>query len=309
VDYLELSLAVRPDAVEAAADTLRRYTPAGVSIEPTAEATDEDGGVRIDPDAPVRLRAWLPADAESRVAVTALRKELRGLGDGIVRPLRARTVKDTSWADMWKRYFRTLRIGHRIVIKPSWRLYRLRKNDVLIELDPGMAFGTGQHATTQLCLEAMEELLPDGARVLDVGCGSGILSIAAALLGASYVDALDIDPMAVRATGDNAARNGVGKVVRVANGTLGEGWPFGDPAGSRYDIVVANLSSRLVQSLAAELLAALAPGGVLIASGVIEEQEPACRRALESARGHVDDVRQREGWVAFVVRHALGAAL
>ncbi len=303
MDYLELSLAVQAEAVEAAADLLRRHAPAGVSIEPQAEPIDEDGGARIDPEAPVRLRAWLPADAEGRAAVATLRRELRAL-DGIRRPLHARAVHDSSWAEIWKKHFRTMRIGRSIVIKPSWRTHRERKHDVLLELDPGMAFGTGQHATTQLCLEAIEELLPPDATVLDVGCGSGILSIAAARLGAQHIDALDIDPLAIRATGENAARNGVGDVVRVAKGSLGEDWPFAEPQSGAYDFVLGNLSSRLLQSMAGQLVEALGSGGVLIASGIIEEQEASCRAALESAGGRVAGVCRREGWVALVVRSA-----
>ena len=118
------------------------------------------------------------------------------------------------------------------------------------------------------------------------------------------VDSVDIDPMAVRATEENAARNGVREIVRVAKGSLGEAWPFAEPPSGRYDIVLANLNSRLVQSMATELIDALAPGGMLIASGVIEEQEPACRQAIEAGGGRVDDVSRRDGWVAFVVRRA-----
>lgn len=304
MDYLELSLAVREGAVEAAADLLRRYAPAGVSIEPAAEATDEDGGCRIDPEAPVRLRAWLPADGESRAAVAALRPQLRAMG-GIVRALRARVVHDSSWAETWKKYFRTLRIGRSIVIKPLWRTYGEREGDVVIEIDPGMAFGTGQHATTRLCLEAIEELMRPDARVLDVGCGSGILSTAAALLGAERVDALDIDPMAVRATAENAARNGVSAVVRVAKGSLGEEWPFEEGPSRGYELVLGNLSSRLIQAMAGQLIEALRTDGVLIASGIIDEQEAVCRAAIEQAGGRIVGVCQREVWLALVVRHAV----
>ncbi|MDZ4277891.1 MAG: 50S ribosomal protein L11 methyltransferase, partial [Dehalococcoidia bacterium] len=210
MDYLELSLSVRPDAVDAAADILRSYVPAGVSIEAPYEAIDEDGGVSLEAAAPVRLRAWLPAGcAGSQAAVTAVRRDLGALIDGVVRPLRTRTVRDASWADAWKRHFPVLRVGRRVVIRPSWRRYRPRGDDVVVELDPGQAFGTGQHPTTRMCLEALEERLQPGATVLDVGSGSGVLAIAAALLGAAQVDAVDIDPAAVRATEGNSGRNGV----------------------------------------------------------------------------------------------------
>ncbi|MCH8994169.1 MAG: 50S ribosomal protein L11 methyltransferase [Chloroflexi bacterium] len=302
MDYLELAVAVRPQSVEAVADILRRHVPAGVSIEAPYTAADEEGGVALADDAPVRLRAWLPADgAGSRAVVVALRGELRDLGDALVRPLRARTVRDAVWADAWKRHFRPLRVGRRLVLRPSWRRYRARKNDIVIELDPGQAFGTGQHPTTRLCLEALEERLQAGATVLDVGAGSGILSLAAALLGAAHVDALDIDPAAVHATEENAARNGVQGLVRVGRGSLGEAWPFPEPPAGRYDLVLANLSSRIVQELARPLLAALRPDGVALVSGLIEEQEAACRGALTNAGGHVVDSRSEGDWRLLVV--------
>ena len=302
MEYLELAVAVRPESVEAVADILRRRVPAGVSIEPPYKAIDEEGGVTLADDASVRLRAWLPAKgAGSRAVVAALRDELRGLGDALIRPLRARTVRDAVWTDAWKRHFRPLRVGRRLVLRPSWRRYRARQNDIVIELDPGQAFGTGQHATTQLCLEALEECLQAGATVLDVGAGSGVLSLAAALLGAAHVDAVDIDPAAVHATEENAARNGVQKLVRVAQGSLGEAWPFPEPPAARYDLVLANLSSRIVQELARPLMAALRPDGVALVSGLIEEQEAACRDAFTNAGSHVVDSRSKGDWRLLVV--------
>jgi len=302
--YLELAVAVRPDAAEAAAELLRSHVPAGVSIEPPFDAIDEEGGAAFDAVAPVRLRAWLAADdGDSRAALASLRRDLRALGDALVRPLRVRTVQDASWADAWKRHFRVLRVGRRLVLRPSWRRYRPRRADVVIDLDPGMAFGTGQHPTTRLCLEALEERLTPGARVLDVGTGSGVLALAAALLGARQVDAVDIDPVAVRVARENTERNGVGDTVRVGQGSLGDAWPFPEPAADRYGLALANLSSRLVQELARPLLEALRPDGVALVSGVIEEHEVACRAALQAAGGCVIEARGEESWRLLVVAH------
>lgn len=301
MDYLELSLAVRPEAVEAAAELLRRYAPGGVSIEPPFEAIDEDGGVVLFDDMPVRLRAWLPATPAARNSVAALRREVRALAGATVRPLRSRTVRDESWADAWKRFFPVLRVGRSIVVRPSWLEYTPRDGDVVIDLDPGMAFGTGQHETTRMCLEALEQHIARGGAVLDVGCGSGILAIAAARLAAARVDAVDIDPTAARATQENAARNGVAALVRVAEGSLGEAWPFDAPAAGRYDLLLANLSSRLVRELAVLLVQALRPGGVALVSGLIAEQEALCREALERAGGRVAESRSDGEWRLLVV--------
>jgi ribosomal protein L11 methyltransferase len=197
-----------------------------------------------------------------------------------------------------------LRIGRRLVVRPPWRRVRPRQDEVVITVDPGAAFGTGQHPTTRLCLEALEERIEAGATVLDVGCGSGILAIAAALLGAWTVDAVDIDEGAVRATAENAARNGVDGRVRSAHGSLGARWPFVDAPQERYDLVLANLNARALQELAGELVAALRPAGTLVASGVIEEYEDACVAAFERARGRVEAVRRREEWRALLVRRA-----
>jgi ribosomal protein L11 methyltransferase len=167
---------------------------------------------------------------------------------------------------------------------------------VVIDLDPGRAFGTGHHATTRLCLEALEERIAPGASVLDVGSGSGILSLAAALLGAARADAVDIDPAAVQATTANAARNGVQDVVRAAEGSLGEAWPFREPPVGHYDLVLANLNSGLIQELASLLLQALRPDGVALLSGVSGDQEYACRDAVAAAGGRVMNGRADGAW-------------
>ncbi|MGB2695451.1 MAG: 50S ribosomal protein L11 methyltransferase [Dehalococcoidia bacterium] len=294
--YLELSVAVRPDAAEAVADVLRRYVPAGVSMEAPFEAIDDEGRVAFDAAAAVRLRAWLVDDGDARSTVAKLRRELRTCGDAVVRSLRSRGVKDEAWAESWKRYFPVLRVGRRLVVRPSWRRHRARRDDVVIDLDPGMAFGTGQHETTRMCLEALEERITPGAAVLDVGTGSGILAIAAALLGAARVDALDIDSVAASVAAENVARNGVHEVVRVAQGSVGQPWPFDEPAAQRYDIILANLSSRLVRELSGRLVEALRPGGALVVSGLIAEHEAACVEALVDAGGRMVDVSSDGDW-------------
>jgi ribosomal protein L11 methyltransferase len=305
VRYLELTCAVRPQAVEAAAEIIRRHVPAGVSIDVPFEAIDEEGGFALDHDTPVVLRAWLPAGAPaSEGTLAALRRDLRALNNALVRPLRSRAVDDASWADAWKRHFEVLRVGQRLVLKPSWRRHRARPGDLVIEIDPGMAFGTGQHETTRMCLEALEDRLSQGALVLDVGTGSGILALAAALLGAARIDAIDVDPVAVRVARENVERNRVGDLVRVAQGSLGEAWPDAKSPAGRYDLVLANLSSRLVQELAGPLVEALRPGGVALVSGLIDEHEAACRAALETAGAREVETQSDGAWRLLVVERS-----
>ncbi|MCH7488146.1 MAG: 50S ribosomal protein L11 methyltransferase [Chloroflexi bacterium] len=299
-DHLELTIAVQPQAVEAAADLLRRHAPAGVSIEPPFQALDEDGNVAFDSASPIQLRVWLPAGAPDR-SLDALRRDLAELGDGVVQPLRVRTVQDDSWADNWKEHFHVMRIGRRIVLRPSWRTYEAQPDDIVVEIDPGQAFGTGQHATTRLCLEQIEQRLRPGDTVLDIGSGSGILSTTAALLGAAQVDAIDIDPAAVRSTRENAERNGVGALVHIAQGSLGNGWPFLEAAARRYDLVLANLSGRIVRELAQPLVASLATAGVALVSGIIDEQETACAEALVAAGGRVSERYAEDEWLLLAV--------
>jgi ribosomal protein L11 methyltransferase len=301
VDYLEVALSVRPEAVEAATDILRRHARGGVSIEPDFTALDEEQSFTIDDEAPVRLRAWLAA-VDGPAELDVIRRDLRALGDGIVEEPSARTVADESWSEAWKRFFPVLRVGKRIVVRPSWKKHRARKDDLVITLDPGMAFGTGQHETTRMCLAALEDGVEPKMRVLDVGCGSGILSIAAALLDAEGVDAIDIDVAAIDATCENAARNGVEAIVRAELGSLGGDWPFRHGARSGYEIIAANLSSRLVQELARNLLDALTPDGRALLSGFVAEQERECVEAVERAGGVIEDVVSDGEWRMIVVR-------
>ena len=303
METLELAIAVRPHAVEAMADLLRRYAPAGVSIEQPFDAIDEEGGVTFHENDAVRLRIWLPAgDSPTAAAIEELRKILVALGGDIVEPLSVNTVQERDWADAWKEHFHVTRVGERIVLKPSWREYEPRAGDIVVELDPGRAFGTGQHETTRMCLIELERQIEAGASILDVGCGSGILSVTAALLGAGNVDAVDIDAAAVRATRENAAANRVADNIRTMHGSLGEAWPFTEPPTGRYDLVLANLSARIIRELAGDLLAALNENGAAFVSGIVAEQEESCVDALLEAGARALERRAEGDWRLLVVR-------
>jgi ribosomal protein L11 methyltransferase len=188
------------------------------------------------------------------------------------------------------------RIGRALVVRPSWVDYRLRGGETVIQIDPGLAFGTGQHPTTAMCLRLLEELALPRVSVLDLGSGSGILGIAAAKLGAARVLALDTDPQAVKATGDNVAINGVAAVVEPREGTLESA------GGETFDVIVANISGLTLERLADGLAASLKAGGALIASGFLEDAVAGLRVAFEGAALRIERVVDEGVWRAIVAR-------
>jgi ribosomal protein L11 methyltransferase len=305
--WLELSVTADHEAVEAVSEILARVAPGGTSVEPAFELVDEGLAARIDLARPAIVRAHLPL-RDPAVVTNAVRSAERDLGHlqafGLrpIGDLAVRVVREADWADAWKRHFPVLRIGRRIVIRPTWRRHRRAPDDVVLALDPGMAFGTGLHPTTRLCLAALEGLADRGlltgsgpsggpARVLDVGSGSGILAIAAAMLGAGPVRAVDVDPIAVEATAANARRNGLARRIRASEGSV----PTGEAPA---DVVLANLIASLLVALAPALSAEVRPGGVLLASGIFVDRERDVVAALEAA-GFGLSARSAEGdWVA-----------
>jgi len=336
--WLEIQVSVDNEAVEAVAELLARYGyNGGVVIEPAWTPGDEGPEFSYDRARPSVLKTYLPLDAHAEDARQRIEQALWHLGQlRPVGPLQVRRLEEEDWANAWKQHYRVLRVGERIVVVPSWLEHQPAPNDVVLHLDPGMAFGTGLHPTTQLCLGLLERYVQPGQRVLDLGTGSGILAIAAARLGAGHVLALDNDPVAVAVAAANIARNGVSATVTVAEGSLGAGsrmghWLSGDfgppagqapalaqpgaapgetgpPAGSGAeqqalagcDLIVANLIARVLTVLAADLAAALAPGGILISSGIIDSREAEVAEAFTAA-GLRQVARQvADEWVALV---------
>ena len=224
----------------------------------------------------VMLRTYLLSTSRQRLARIEVGLKLvsilEPLDDLTVMPLK----EDEEWQSQWRSHFNLLRVGRQLVIKPSWIEYSPEEGDKVIELDPGMAFGTGYHPTTYTCLEAMEDLLKPGMVVLDLGTGSGILSITAAMLGASRVVALDIDPQAVRAARQNFRRTKVQKLVALTQGSL----PHPLAGQGRFDLAAANISARAIRERATHIAETLAPGGHLIASGFMSDQRPEVHDAL-----------------------------
>jgi ribosomal protein L11 methyltransferase len=320
-EWLELETRAEPEAVESVSSVFAEYGQ-GVAIEQVVESSRDGDVVHMPPDAPVSIKTYLPLldpsteERRSKIerAVWALGK-LRDVG-----PLRVRTLRETDWASAWKEYFFVHRVGRRTVIVPSWREsdYAPRPDDVVLLLDPGMAFGTGLHPTTRLCLQALEEMLEPGMRVLDVGAGSGILSIAAARLGASHVEAVEIEPVAASVCQHNVDRNEVGDIVRVRAGTLqpsphpaaGRGSPHNTTidttetaeAIGQFDLLLGNITIATLLELQPRLAEQLRPDGLAILSGVLAERADELLDALRADGWRHERTDQEQDWVALLVR-------
>ena len=298
--WLELSVEVDVEAVEAVSEILGRFAPGGTSVEPAFELVEDGLGARIDPTRPSIVRAYVPArdpGAAERAAGEAAEAlgHLQAFGLRPIGELMIRVVHEADWAEAWKAHFPVMRIGRRLVIRPTWLAHEPAPGDVVLDLDPGMAFGTGLHPTTRLCLAALEEVAErgrlDAARVLDVGCGSGILAIAAARLGAASVLGVDTDPIAIEATIANAARNGLADRIVARAGSL----PSGEEA---HDVVLANLIASVLIALAEPLHGELRPGGVLLASGIFVDREAEVRSAFAAVDLVVTDRSAEGDWIA-----------
>lgn len=203
-------------------------------------------------------------------------------------------VQQEDWENSWKQYYHTLELGRRLAVVPSWEEYENPQGRAVIALDPGMAFGTGTHETTALCLETLEETVRGGERVLDIGTGSGILAIAALKLGAAAAEGVDIDPMCVRTAGENAARNGVQDRFRVLIGDLS------DKASGEYDVICANIVANAIKALVPGVPALLKPDGVFLASGIIDTRKDEVTAAAEAAGLAVREIKEQNGWVCLV---------
>lgn len=298
--WLELAVEADIEAVEAVSEILGRVSTGGTTVEPAFDLVDEGLGARIDPARPATVRGYVPArDASVAEAAAASTAEalghLQAFGLRTIGELRTRLVHEEDWAEAWKAYFPVLRVGRRLVIRPTWRRHRRAPDDVVLALDPGMAFGTGLHPTTRLCLAALESIADDGridgARVLDVGCGSGILAIAAVKFGAIDALGVDTDPIAIESTLANAGRNRLVRRISARIGSL----PSGEPP---FDVVLANLIAGVLVPLAGALRDELRPGGALLASGIFIDREGEVRSAFEAAGLAITDRSDEGDWVA-----------
>ena len=248
----------------------------------------------------VTVSAYYPEDEELSGRLSTIKEGLseieKRIGSFQVGQLRFRKVSEKDWANEWKQYFHTTKIGSQIVIKPDWESYTPTAEEKVIELDPGMAFGTGTHATTRMCIERLEELVTPNIDVYDVGTGSGILAMTAALMGARSIHAIDIDGKAVEVAKENIAKNHLSNRITVKKGNLL------DDADEKADLIVANIIADIIITLLPDAFKKLRQGGLFLASGVIKERLCYVEKAARQHGFTVLDVKNRAGWTAITMR-------
>lgn len=307
--WAEISIKTTHEATEVIAEIFHELGASGVVIEdPELVNTYRVSGAWDYTDIPeatntevVTVKAYLPVDEELDDKLAAFKQRVdalanhdidKGLGD-----INCTQIQDEDWATSWKEFFHPVKVGDLIVIKPSWEEYNESPDDILIELDPGMAFGTGTHPTTSMCIRLLEEIITGGMKVFDVGTGSGVLAIAAAKLGANKVSAVDYDAVAVRVAGENITANGVEEIVSVGQSDL-----LQNVAGTA-DVIIANIIADIIIRLLDQIPQKLEKDGTLIASGIIADRLSDVTKAVLDHGLTVDRVVEEGGWVAMVIRN------
>ena len=301
--WLELTVEAHPEAIESVIELLSQHTSGGVAIEEPIELLDEGQEYRVVTGKPVLVHAYLPIDGKEEEARQRIAEGLwhfSSLGSHFVGELTTRTVNEEDWANAWKDYFHVTHIGQRLVIRPSWREYTPKPHEVVLTLDPGMAFGTGLHPTTRMCLEQVEQRVHADMKVLDVGTGSGILAIAAAKLGAESVYAIDNSSVAVESTLANAEMNGLSERIKVVLGVLDDAEAV--RMAGQYDFVIANIIAHVIGSIAPQLAQVVSPTGLLVVSGIIEARRHDAEDPLLAVGLELVEQVMIDDWMALVLR-------
>lgn len=304
MEYIETTISTSTMGSEIISDLLMRLGAAGTQIldrsdlpdpgKPTANWELMDQSVIDAMPVDVQVKAWFDEDTLKKI-LTALKEQLSlfKLNEGMgTLALTMQGVREEDWAENWKQYYKPFRIGAHMVVKPTWEDWDTQPGDLIIEIDPGMAFGTGTHETTAMCVSLIEKYYQGGS-LLDVGTGSGILAIAAARLGAKDIVAVDIDPDAVRVAKENVAHNGLENAIDVRQGDLLRG------LDRSFDLAVANILAPVICMLAGPLKRHLKAGGRFICSGIIADAEEDVKQALLKEHYIIDETCHRGDWVAF----------
>ena len=311
MEWIELTIHTTTAGADLVSEALMQEGATGTMVEDRADIPDptKPNGIWeiIDPKLieampeDVLVHAWFEPDASFADKLQALRLRMTELKASIgmdmgTLDIGTANVHDEDWSEVWKKFYKPFRAGNHLVVKPTWELYDAQPGDKVIEIDPGMAFGSGTHETTGMCMELLEDALHGGERVIDVGTGSGILAIGAALLGAKEVTAIDIDPMAVKVARENIEHNGLQDKVTALEGNLL------DHLDVTCELCVANIIADVICMFAAPLNDHIVPGGLFICSGIIKEREQDVVDALTAADYTILDIRRKGEWVAMLSR-------
>ncbi|MEZ4670514.1 MAG: 50S ribosomal protein L11 methyltransferase [Anaerolineae bacterium] len=300
MDWIEIALSVDGESAEAVAELLQRYGHQGVAIEQEGIMPEMYDDGEAPPPTQLTIRAYIPADERAEDAKMRLETALGHMSLMYPMPTPSYTiVHEEDWAEAWKAHYHPVRIGRKLFIRPLWIEVEMQPDDIEIALDPGMAFGTGTHPTTQLCMEALEDLVTPGIKALDLGCGSGILAIVAAKLGASHVLALDNDPIAVKVTVENIEQNGVAEKITPQEGSL----ETVVTSARRFDLIVVNILARIIIAMCDQHLGEVVrPGGLAIFSGITLEQADDVETALRKTGLEPYRRRQEGDWIVIEAR-------
>lgn len=307
MDWIEITISTNTAGADIVSEALLRQGAVGTQIIDRSDVPDPDKPSGywelIDP----KMIEAMPEDVQVKAWFETV-EALRGL-DNCLRALPALTgmdlgkltlsqegVHECDWSECWKQYYKPFRAGKRLVVKPSWEQWEAQAGDLVIELDPGMAFGTGTHETTAMCVEMIERHYRSGS-VLDVGTGSGILAIAAARLGAERVLGVDIDPMAVRVARENVEKNGLSDQIEIREGDLVAGLD-----GVKCDFAVANILADVIALLAAPLKNHLTENALFVCSGILREREEDVKKVLADNGYTLFDRLEKGDWVALAAR-------
>lgn len=299
--WLEVSLTLDNEQAEAVSEVLTRYVSNGVVVESGVDFHDEDDPGHA--SGPVRVYGYLLADENLELNRQRLEEALWHLGQILPLPEPVfRPIQDEDWMTSWKKHYHPIPIGKRLLVLPAW-IEQSDPERVAVRIDPSMAFGTGTHPSTQLCLEFIETYTQPGKPVIDVGCGSGILAIAALKLGANNALGVDIDPASILATRENAAANQVGETLECGLGSIPEILQ-GSFAIHNAPLVLANILANVLISLLEDGLGRLvSPGGTLVMAGILSEQTQRVKSAAEKQGLTFLESRESGDWVALAYRN------
>ncbi len=321
MNWIEVTIYTTSEGIEPVTGRLYQLAIAGVSIEDEADFLDflennKSSWDYVDDDlmqkmhTETKVKFYIPDTADGLETLSAVKQSLSELialdekNEFGRLELDTGTLSEVDWANNWKQYFHTLKIGDRIIVQPEWEGYSASEEKIVFKINPGMSFGTGSHHTTKMCIEALDTVIKNGDEMLDMGCGSGILSLISILLGAKTAFAVDIDPLAVDISYQNAELNGISKdcFTAVSGNVLEDTVLTNKILSKKYDVVAANIVADVIIPLSPLCYKALKDNGTFITSGIIEDRIDDVTNALKSTGFSIKEIKRSADWAAFICK-------